>query len=144
MKKTVKLNRKITITIIVISAALLITELSIFFNDVTFYKNQNYMISQTPEMTDYLLGNYTLFDDDDIEYIKNAQQYSEANSYDLTNIALRGCDFYYDYLRTNNQKYVHQPMILVSFTEHHAFYPLLTKIIPNFNIIHLQVKIKMG
>lgn len=115
VEKLVKMNRNIVILVFVISAVLLVTEVSIFFNDIKIQSNQAYVLNQNPEMIDYLLGNYTLFSDNDIEYIKNARKYSEVNTYDLTNIALRGCDFYYDYLRTSDQKYAQLTLYYANF-----------------------------
>ncbi|NHJ49893.1 MAG: hypothetical protein FK733_19020 [Asgard group archaeon] len=110
-----KMSRKNIIVIVLIIFSLFIAEMSIFLNNNRIYKYKNYTLIQNSNMEDYHLGNESFFDDEDIEYISQAGDYTSANTYDLTNIALRGCLFYYDYLRTNETKFAQLTLYYANF-----------------------------
>jgi len=108
----VKTKNKIFLTIIIL---LFFSQILVYFDDNRFYGYKNHTINQNAKMTDYHLGEVELFDDENIDYLINPGRYSEVNTFDLTNIAMRGCFFYYDYLRTNNTKYAQLTLYYANF-----------------------------
>jgi len=108
----VKSKDKIFLIIIII---LFFSQTLVFFDDNKIHRYTNHTIMQNSKMTDYHLGEVELFDEEDIKYLVNPGQYSDVNTFDLTNIAMRGSFFYYDYLRTNNTKYAQLILYYANF-----------------------------
>jgi len=108
----VKTKNKLFLTMVII---LLFFQVLVFFDDNRFFVYKNHTIKQNSKMIDYHLGEVELFDEENIEYLINPGKYSEVNTFDLTNIAMRGCFFYYDFLRTNNTKYAQLTLYYANF-----------------------------
>ncbi|MBD3189755.1 MAG: hypothetical protein GF308_03885 [Candidatus Heimdallarchaeota archaeon] len=98
-----------------VTIILIISEMYVLFNDSNIYKYKEYSFNQNSRMTDYHLGNESLFDENDIELITHAEKYSSASTYDLTNIANTGCVFYYQYLITGDIKFAQLTLYYANF-----------------------------